>query len=148
MGPEVTQPKRSGGTVTAACKLPHGLQLRLYRMVDAPMVGPVGVSGTEKRAQPVGEPVVIRGMSYPVGQPVNVPIIGGYALTPGIDADFWDAWLKANADMDAVRNGLLFAHARHDHAEGMANEKAALRSGLEAIDPEKPGRGIERAKAA
>jgi hypothetical protein len=62
---------------------------------------------------------------------------GGYRLTPGVPADFCDQWLKENADLPAVKDGLIFAHSRESYVRAQAREKAELRSGMEAIDPSK-----------
>jgi hypothetical protein len=135
-------------TVTVACKLPHGLILQNYRMAEKPVPILGGGTRVEKMAEPVGAPITIRGVAHEVNKAPTVQIIGGYALTPGVDAGFFAAWLKANADHDAVRNGLIFAHAKADDAEAEAREKSSLRSGLEPIDPSRLPKAIETAAKA
>jgi len=139
---EGPRPKSSGETVTVACKLPHGLMLRLFEMVDAPE--PISGGGMKMvpRARQIGRAITVRGTALPFGKLPDFKIEGGYAMTEGVDADFWDQWLKANADSDVVRNGLIFASPRIGHAIGQAREQEEVRSGLEPLlldrDPRAP----------
>jgi len=34
---------------------------------------------------------------------------GGFALTPGVPKEVWDAWYKANENSHIVKEGLIFA---------------------------------------
>ena len=133
------EPSRTGDTVTVANKLPHTLKLRLHRFEDhdEPVLG--GGTRTVKRAVPLGHEVIVRGSGHPVNRAPRHPIIGGYALTPGVSKDFFEEWLRQNRDHDALRNNLIFAADATGHAEGQAKEQAALRTGLEGIDPTNPG---------
>lgn len=107
-------------TVTVACKLPNGLQLEL--------------EGKER--------VVLRGTAVPFGAaPVDV---GGYALTQNVDADFWNEWLAKYKNYPPVKKGLVFAYAKPQDAQARALEMKDERSGLEPIDPDRPGPGLER----
>lgn len=135
-------------TVTVACKMPNGLILRAFEMVerDEPVMG--GGYKTVKYASQRGEAVTINGPAAPFGAPPKVTTAGGYALTSNVDASFWDAWLAQNAELDAVRNGLIFAMPRQDSAGKEAENRAKIKSGLEALDPEKPMRGIQKADKA
>lgn len=112
-----------GETVTVACKLPHGLRLRLFDMVDAsePVMG--GGTRTFKRAQEIGEPVVIRGyraMPFLEREEGAKFPNGGYALTPGVDKEFWEKWLEQNQDLEAVKNNLVFAAGKTENARAEA----------------------------
>lgn len=114
------------GTVTVACKLPHGLHLQLP-----------------------GHPrVTVRGNAEPRGADLvnyrGKPIEAGYALTHGVDAAFWAQWLKLHEKMDIVAKGFIFAHAQTQSVKSHAREYEGLMSGLEPIDPDKPGKGLER----
>lgn len=135
-------------TVTIGCKLPNGLHLNVFNMVDD--YEPVMGGGTRKtqRAQFAGR-VTVKG----VGRRVDDPrIVAGAALTHNVDADHWARWLAANKDSDVVKNGLIFAAAKAGEAEAQAKDHVSLKSGLEPIDPESlPAefvRKIETAKAA
>jgi hypothetical protein len=114
-----------GTTVNVACKLPMGLILEL----------------------PGRPQVVVKGFSTPVGLAPAHLIVGGYAITPHIDAEFFEAWMAANATLSVVKAGLIFGYAKQDSAEGVARERAAEKCGLEPADPDKPGSGLERVQA-
>jgi hypothetical protein len=137
--------KRSGEKVTVACKLPHGLRLRLFKMVDTIE----NVSGNNQRtvkiARPFGEEVVIKGVAVEFGK--DKALTGGYALTTGIDKAFFDEWMHQNAEHDAVKNNLIFAASTRDEIEGMAEDHKATKSGLEPLDMSIVKRG-ERMVAA
>lgn len=123
--------------VTIACKLPHGLTMRVFNMAEAsePVMG--GGSRTVKRAVELPERVTINGWSHPQNAAPHAPIHGGYALTHGVDKDFWEKWLSQNKDSDIVVNKLIFAHEKEASAVSEAKEKAEVRSGLERLDPNK-----------
>ncbi len=139
--------KGASATVTVACKLPAGLILRLWtlREYDEPVLG--GGTRTGKIAEPsslngVNE-VRLTGYCVPKGQDRNFEIAGGsigYALTPGVPRDFFEEWLKQNADLPAVRKGLIFASDRRDALDHHAKDHAKTRNGLEPIDPKNPPR--------
>lgn len=125
-------------TCTVACKIPNGLILELYEMVEGTESAPAG-SRKVKKAVPTGPRVHIRGPALPVGVrlPKNAPAIaGGYALTPGVDADFFAKWMEQHKDADVVKNNLIFAHEQPAHAQAKAEEQEAVESGMEPIDPE------------
>jgi hypothetical protein len=130
------------GTVTVACKLPHGLKLRLFNMVDSqePILG--GGYRTVKVAREMPKSVTLKGWSHAQNMAPDAQIIGGYALTPNVDKDFWDAWLAQNQELDAVRNNLIFAHDKSVNAEAESKEKRDVRSGLERLDPKKLPKGV------
>ncbi len=113
------------GTCTVALKLPNGLVLEL----------------------PGRPTITVRGFAVPYGVAPALSIIGGYALTPNVDADFFEEWLLVNENLELVKKGLIFAHAKASDASAQAREFAELRSGLEALDSEKPGTGLERVSA-
>lgn len=125
---------KSGGTVTVACKLPAGLRLRVFEMVDVshPIFG--GGVKIVKEARQVSDDVFVRGTSAPAGQNLPYAVVGGYALTHGIDRDFFERWLEQNRDSDVVRNGLIFAADGRDHAEGRAGDLKETRHGAEPLD--------------
>lgn len=90
-----------GQTVTVGCKLPNGLILEV-----------------------AGKAIQINGAN-------SSRIIGGYGLTEGIDKDFFDAWLKQNAGLSFVKNGMVFAQSKSTDAIAEATEKAEVKTGLE-----------------
>lgn len=127
------------GTVTVACKLPNGLLLRVFQMVDSnePVMG--GGWRDVKRAEPFGEQVHIKGYALPANMQGIGLHVGGYALTPNVDADFWELWLNQNRDADYVRNGLIFAHEKKADAIAESKEKAQVWDGMGPLIPTKAG---------
>lgn len=105
-------------TVTVACKLPHGLHLDLQR------------PGKPK------ERVTIHGFTHPGA-------IAGFGITENVNKEFFDEWLRQNKDLEPVKQGLIFSHAQQKSVIDQAKDKAYLKSGLEALDPNKPSPGIE-----
>jgi hypothetical protein len=132
------------GTVTIACKLPHGLILRVFDMIDGqePVMG--GGFRKIKVAKERQERATIKGWAHPQNHAPKAPLVGGFALTSGVDKDLWDAWLAQNGQSDLVKNGLIFAHETVDSVNDEAKEKRALRSGLERLDPAKLPKGIQK----
>jgi hypothetical protein len=107
-------------TVTVACKLPNGLHLDL--------------KGRDR--------VTVRGPAVEWGK---APIaVGGYALTPDVDADHWAAWLALYKDAPFVKNRYIFAFPKPADATSAALEMKDEKCGLEPLDPDKPGPGLER----
>jgi hypothetical protein len=130
-------------TVTVACKLPNGLALRNFIMVDVdePVLG--GGLRTVKMAQPVGDVVDIKGCGVVYGG--SKPLFGGYALTYNVDAQFFEQWMKDNAEAAFVKNRLIFAHEKSDVVERRAKDNEDAKSGLERIDRNKLPKGIQPA---
>lgn len=108
-------------TVTIACKLPSGLHLEVN-----------------------GRRVTVKGNAHQFGIAPPGQASGGYALTPGVSKDFWEAWLKIHGESDVVRKGLIFSSTRTIDARARGTEQAAVRSGFEGIEPEAPGAGLEQ----
>lgn len=127
-------PQSAGAKVTVACKLPHGLVLRLFRMEEEAELVMGGGTRMRKVARPTGEQVVLHGNAVPFGTIPMHRIIGGYALTEGVDKDFFDAWLEQNKSAAYVRNGLVFAYEKAEATEGRARENASRLSGLEPLN--------------
>ena len=143
MATSAAVPTTTGETVTVACKMPHGLELRLFNMVDKREIGQGGNTFMIKEAQEVGERVRLNGFAHPQNKAPKSPIVGGYGLTFGVSKDFFDHWLEQNRDSDIVKNGLVFAHSKPGHTEGKAEEQKGIRSGLERLDPTRPPPGIK-----
>lgn len=131
----VNEAKAAGSskTVTVACKIPNGLQLRLFNMVpfDEPVIG--GGVRQSKRAEQVGDIVVLKGFAVPFGHTPEHQIVGGYGLTAGVSREFFEQWLLQNKDHPAVKGGLIFSADGQHEAVDRAKERRALRSGLEPL---------------
>jgi hypothetical protein len=136
-------PSSAGDKVTVLCKLPHGLRIRNFKMVDRTEQGIGGISKDVKIAEVVGEHILINGNACEIDKrPRCVILEGGYAVTTGVDRDSWEAWLRDNRDAAYVRNGLVKAVDSMDAAEGFDADNEAARSGLEPFmidgDPRAP----------
>ena len=71
--------------------------------------------------------------------------LSGFGITKGVDADWFNAWLKtAGHSLPAVANGSIFAIEKD--AEGATRERkrdGRVKTGQEPLNPEKPRDGIE-----
>lgn len=150
MAKDTDQSKIAKGatTVTVGCKLPHGLILRTYKMdeYEEPVFG--GGKKLSRIAIATGEQHVVAGVAKMPGEEREFPLVGGFALTHGIPSDFMELWMKQNADLPAVKNGLVFCHSQEASARSIAKENTANLSGLEPIDPKKPPQVSRRVKIA
>jgi hypothetical protein len=138
--PAVHVPRKTARTVTVACKIPNGLTLQHFR----PMKTYEQVQGGGSREVVINvrlpAEVVVEGPAYPNGPTPKgfhkkPTIIGGYAFTKGVDADFWNTWLEQNKDTDMVRNKMILAYDEVDSLRDEAKDHAKLRSGLEPMSP-------------
>lgn len=137
--PEEDRPSKtvSRNTVTVACKIPNGLILQNHVLDDGfePVFG--GGSRPIKVARPVGNPIKLIGPARPFGaDPEMKRVVGGYGLTHNVPKNDWDKWLKDNAELDMVKNGLIFAHDSPDNTAAQARDMRTTRSGLEALNTE------------
>jgi hypothetical protein len=141
-----------GDTVTVGCKLPNGLLLRVFKMVEGtePVLG--GGTRKTKTAVQAGETVKINGFALPRGPDFDPDrahlVVGGCGLTHGVDADFFHEWMGQNKDSDIVKNGLIFAHASSESARAEATEKKAEVSGLEPLRQDRDPRAPRTIQAA
>ncbi len=145
--PAVTGQKKTGKTVTVACKMPRGVILQLSRMM--PMRIPIMAGGFQETmvAQKVGDQVRVKGFAVPFGKAPRYSIIGDFALTPGIDAAFWEAWKEQNKHLDMVVNGLIWAHSEALNPEGDVRVPKPTAENLTDIETEEGARKKVRAVA-
>lgn len=143
----VETPKASGGTVKVACKLPHGLILRIFRMVDGQETVPGGYRDVKRAEQIPGE-VHLNGNAVAVGDTPRHRILAGYGITENVPKEFFETWLDQNRDHPAVLNNLVFTVGAGEE-EATTREFESVRSGLEPLlkdkDPRAPSK-IETAK--
>ena len=132
-----------GGTVTVACNLPNGLILRLFDWIDDRSNPPdkdgkrqkIAIQSRDKRKQPVR----LHGWAVPWQARPKFMIIAGkqgsmYALTTGVDREFWKQWLEQNHESPVVTERMVYAmdNEREATQEALGN---GVKSGLEPIDP-------------
>jgi len=142
------RPSSAGAKVVVACKLPNGLVLHLDEMIEKTFPTPTGGTFTVKEAVRRPETVRVYGNAVPHGTIPDYLIVGGYALTPDVDKDFFDAWLAQNKSTMVVSNGLIFAYERSGDAADVAREKRSIRSGLEPLTPDSDPRTPRQIKTA
>jgi len=138
---------KSRRTVIVASKVDVPIQLQLQVKQERQFQNQ-GMRWTEAQSIFVGQIVYVRGTSYPRGQ---VPegfrsppeMVHGYALTRGVDAEFWEKWEEQNQGFAPVASGILFAAETMDEVRSRAREGKDLRSGLEPIkQPPKDGQSV------
>ena len=138
---------RARNTVIVGSKLPHALILRLFDVEEYDERNPAGQLIRSQRAvERTDCRITINGANSTVERNAKMPLILPYARTE-VPADFWDAWIKANAEMDIVKRGLIFAEPTESRAIDRSKEQRAVVTGFEAIDrsaPEKRMPGIRK----
>ena len=142
----VSRPVTTGDTVTVACKLPHGIKLRVFEWEKYDELLRDGTVREAKRSRPIegaeftvrGTWVASAGQAYSASnQMVRDLLPGGYAITTGCPRDIWDRWLEQNKESPLVRNAIIFASA--SSVDKQAHENAGVLSGMEPINKEAPG---------
>jgi hypothetical protein len=134
------------GTVTIACKLPNGLILRVFDMVESDELVLGGGIRKKKEANAWGKTVTIKGNSIPMNKMNEIQFSHGYALTPDVDEDFWNLWYEQNKTSAIVRNGLIFASDKKLNVSAFTKEHEKLASGFERLSMS--GTGDPRAPKA
>lgn len=127
--------KTTGETVTVACKMPNGIEIR--GMVEATRSVPLHGGGMrdEKYFKHDGRVVKIYGPAKPFGQEARTRVVGGYALTDGVDAELFAQWIRDNKELPAVQEGMIFAMSNIEDAAQESRGNARLKSGLEPLNP-------------
>lgn len=131
--------KTGSSTVTVACRIPNGLVLQLFDMVDVdePLMG--GGLRTVSRAVPSSKPrVKINGPARFQGKDAEHTIVHGVGLTFNVDADFFAEWQRQHRGASYADPKLVFAQAKSGEIEAEAKDKRSLKSGLERYDPAHP----------
>ncbi|MDE2426228.1 MAG: hypothetical protein KGO96_10030, partial [Elusimicrobia bacterium] len=139
-------------TVTVGCKMPNGILMVLYESVEETVYDQNGVAHRQKRSWPHPDKptYTLNGCAldvgamqkgilpeYPVVQSRSIPG-GGAGLTHGIPKDFYDTWAETTG-RDLVSKGLVFAAKTESSVRAIARERDAMKTGMEPIDPSKPG---------
>ena len=61
----------------------------------------------------------------------KVVIVGADHASNEVDAEFWDAWIKSNADFPAVKSGAIFVAKDERSLKAIAAENKKRKTGLE-----------------
>ena len=138
--------EQSTGTVVVACRLPNGLILRTFDMVETAEVGPQQTRMV-KIARYSGKQFKINGNSFAQNK---APKFGqldnhGYALTYGVPADLWTEWKAQNHDAEVLLRGHIFAHGEEKSVRAEATEKKDVKTGMERLDVSRLPKKIEAA---
>lgn len=137
--PTVTDQKNEAAltarnVVTVACKLPHGLMIRDF----SEHVGHENVLGGGTRKvktfRPTGRSIRIKGPVVPEVFIRLVEVVGGYAITEGVDAAIFNRWLVANKDSLFITNQMVYGHEDGAHVRGWAKEREGVKSNMEPLD--------------
>lgn len=139
-------------TVTVACKIPNGLVLQLCKShieTEQTMAGSRDVKVYRK----MGPTITVAGPAYPNG---TVPKgfkrrpedASNMALTFKVPADFFEEWMKQNADADYVRSGMIFGFADLASVEDQAQELVKELSGFEPVNVDGPDPRVPRPMTA
>ena len=131
------------GTVMVACALPHGFRMQLQERVTFPAPSREDPTRKEEISRYAGKTIVINGPApnrdaRRVENGAVVPASGGYALTPGVDKDFYEKWREQMKDWPPLVAGQVFAHEREDTAKGQAKAGQSGPSGFEPYNPANP----------
>jgi len=119
-------------TVTVGLKHPSGLILRLFKEQEVTEQTPSGPRQVRQFFPNLeAGTVAIKGYGGAAfGQVQPHRIIGQYALTQGVPADFIQEWLKQNQDHDLVKNNLIFIHADEADAAAQGKDQQTVWDGL------------------
>lgn len=124
----------SRNVVTVACKLPHGIIIRDHKAVNTKVNVLGGGQRNETVFRPVGHPIRIKGPQVPGPFLRLVEVVGGYAITEGVDGEVFARWLDANKDSLFVVNQMIYGHENGGQVRGWAKERAAVKSNMEPLD--------------
>lgn len=124
--------------VIVGCRHPHGIILRLYDMVDSREAAGAGRYDVVKVARPRNQTFTLNGY-VDRRLPVAVDGIGMYGVTRDIPSDFFNEWMKQNADSPIVKNGIVFAATKQSDFDAIGREYKSETTGLEPLDKDKPG---------
>lgn len=134
----------AGAKVIVASKLPMALELQYSELHDVTRRLRETV-WTEKEARKIGPIYRINGTAYPAngtqleGFRAPPQMVHGYALTYGVDAEWWAKWVAVNKDTPFVVSELLFAGKTRDEVSKRAKDLHALTSGFDPVAPPKNG---------
>ena len=131
-------------TVTVASKLPMPFTLQLHHKVKRRIQAHGGVTEIEVFEPVIGtkskpSSFIVNGNSYIKRQgDAGGDIQFGYSITTGIPKDFWEEWEAQYRDLDAVKNGMIFAHKEKASTLAQAREYEEQKSGMERLPKDDP----------
>lgn len=141
----VEKPSSAGAKVAIACKIGVAyLDLQIFRPVTKmhdTQTGPREVREFVREQRIIR----VRGTAYPrgtvpTGYPERPEMWNGYAITRGIDKDFWDVYAEQNRNSPYVKNGLLLADEDENRLRARTLEGRDMRSSIDPVTGENDGR--------
>lgn len=135
MAEVASAPATGTATVIGMCKIPNGLICTLFEKRSVREVTHLGTRETEQYFR-TDQTFTLNGPGHPQNAGPRCKVLTGFAMTRGIPKAFAQEWMKQNATLPAVKNGLIFFQDSGNKAEGEAREKRALRTGLERVSPD------------
>jgi hypothetical protein len=141
----------AGATCVVACKLPNGIEITLYDMVDGYEPSPSGPRPIKvARVRKGMKPIILNGYEHKQNKAPKNQIQEGFGLTFNVPKAEFEEWVKVNAESDFIVNGLIFAQdGRRANIDAQVQEHRAVKSGFERIDPKDKNqmRGIQAVQA-
>jgi hypothetical protein len=120
--------------VTVACKLPHGIKIRMYaKREEREQVLGGGVRDVTIW-RPTGKYIRIKGPNVPAQYRALVEVIGGYALTSNVPADVFEHFMEHNKDSEFVKNNMIYGHKQRGRVISWAREHERQKTGVEPLD--------------
>jgi hypothetical protein len=157
-------PKKTGGTVTIACKLPNGVLAEVWDMdPEHAMTVSDGQGGKRTIYQRIpysaeSDKLLIKGNAaerrletaddrgVPRDGPPLESVVCGFGLTTGVDADWAALWFEQNKQWPPVARGMIFMAGTTASARDQARDHKGIVTKLEPINPLKPAPDIEPEK--
>lgn len=137
--PAIHKPGKIAGehtsTVFVVSKMPRGLYLQTHSFIDQDVR--VMGGGVEKRKVAVRNPgkFRIKPSVLEFGLIPNFPIVNGFSITRDVPSQLWRDYVQQNSQLELITSGLLAGFDTEADAIAYCNEYAALRTGLEPINP-------------
>jgi len=113
---------KSGETISVACNLPHGLTI-----------------------DHKGKSITLAGANHPKAIATTTAVSGQWGITHNVDKAWLDDWMRT-AKHPAVANGNIMPTAANKAVDMVEELGAEISTGVDALDPEKPGPGVEPVK--
>jgi hypothetical protein len=127
---------KTGETIAVGCKLPNGIELRVFRkeMVSEPVMG--GGVREVPLAVEIGR-IKLKGWWNNFGRhKPKEAVEAAYAVTTGVDKALFEKWRSDNKDSELVRNNIVIAHQSDEVVRKKTDEmNSSVPSGAEPLDP-------------
>lgn len=117
-------------TCVVACNLPNGLILS-HGKIRRDGAGVPVIDANQRVVMDDIKTVRLYGGRH-------ISAVGGYGLTHNVDADWFDDYMRENAQSKLVLIGGLFAMPTAEFTTGMARERIDFRCGLEPLSERDP----------